>query len=324
MGLGDAGIGRTLADILSPAESQFEDSRDLDDIIARTAAMAVESQGEFRLGAPRPIDLAWLASPVSDDRGVVLGQVIVWTDVTDIRAAERVKDDLAADLSEALRLPLQTISTHAVQALRRGRRNSTDSTLVHGLEVILRNARQVSMHVNDLVDAARFDASALSLDLIEVDIHDVVQQAIDQARAMTTSHRFRLDVPPALPPPRWDPDRIRQALLHVLSNAIKYWPDGGQIAVRVRAQLDGVVISIRDRGLGIPPEQHERVFERYVRIADDPERRRIRGNGLGLHLVRGVVEAHGGTAWIESTGIAGEGTIVHLLLPWLPVTQPDR
>jgi signal transduction histidine kinase len=254
----------------------------------------------------------------------VLGQVIVWTDVTDIRAAERVKDDLAADLSEALRLPLQTISTHAVQALRRGRRNSTDSTLVHGLEVILRNARQVSMHVNDLVDAARFDASALSLDLIEVDIHDVVQQAIDQARAMTTSHRFRLDVPPALPPPRWDPDRVRQALLHVLSNAIKYWPDGGQIAIRVRAQLDGVVISIRDRGLGIPPEQQERVFERYVRLADDPVRRRIRGNGLGLHLVRGVVEAHGGTTWIESTGIAGEGTTVHLLLPWLPGTQPDR
>jgi PAS domain S-box-containing protein len=322
--LGETGIGLTLTDILSPCEEQFEDARDLDDIIARTTEMAVESQGEFRLRAPRPIDVAWLASPVRDDRGIVLGQVVVWTDVTDIRAAERVKDDLAADLSEALRLPLQTISTHAVQALRRGRRTSADTTLVHGLEVILRNARQVSMHVNDLVDAARFDASSLSLDLEEVNVHDVVQQAIDQARAMTTSHRFRLDVPPAVPPPRWDPDRIRQALLHVLSNAIKYWPDGGQIAVRVRAQLDGVVISVRDRGVGVPPEEQERVFERYFRIADDPVRHRIRGNGLGLYLVRGVVEAHGGTVWIESTGVPGEGTIVHLLLPWLPGTPTDR
>ena len=132
-------------------------------------------------------------------QGLVLGQVVVWVDVTHIRAAERVKDDLAADLSEALRLPLQAISTHAVQALRRGRRAGGDSTLVHGLEVILRNARQVSMHVNDLVDAARFDASTLTLDVIEVDVHDVVQQAVDQARAMTTIHRFRLDVPTGHP-----------------------------------------------------------------------------------------------------------------------------
>jgi len=263
-----------------------------------------------------------MASPVRDDRDVVLGQVMIWTDVTDIRAAERLKDDLAADLSEALRLPLQTVSTHAVQALRRGRRNGGDPTLVHGLEVILRNARQVSMHVNDLVDAARFDASDLSLALTEVNAQEIVQQAIDQARAMTTSHRFRLDVPPAVPPPRWDPDRVRQALLHVLSNAIKYWPEGGQIGVRIRAQVDGVIISVRDRGLGVPPAEHERVFERYFRLSGDPARRQIRGNGLGLYLVRGVVEAHGGTAWIESTGVPGEGTIVHLLLPWLPGSTP--
>jgi len=318
------GINLTLTDLLMRYEDRFEDARDLDDLLTRCSERAVESQGELRLRVPRPIDLAWLASPVRDEGGSVLGQVLCWLDVTAIRAAERVKDDLAADLSEALRLPLQTISTHAVQALRRGRRGSADQTLVHGLEVILRNARQVSMHVNDLVDAARFDASTLSLDLMEVDVQEVVQQAIDQARAMTTTHRFRLDIPPAVPPPRWDPDRVRQALLHVLSNAIKYWPEGGQVAVRVRAQLDGVIISVRDRGLGVPPAEHERVFERYFRLAGDPARRRIRGNGLGLHLVRGVVQAHGGTAWIESTGVPGEGTTVHLLLPWLPDGAPSR
>jgi PAS domain S-box-containing protein len=318
IGLEGDGVGLTLAEMLSADEDQFEDPNDLDDIVGRAAVLGADSRGELRLRAPESIDVHWIATPVREADGAVLGQVVVWVDVTHIRAAERVKDDLAADLSEALRLPLQAISTHAVQALRRGRRAGTDSTLLHGLEVILRNSRQVSMHVNDLVDAARFDAATLTLDLIEVDAHDVLQQAVDQARAMTTSHRFRVDIPPAVPPPRWDPDRVRQALLHILSNSIKYWPDGGQITIKARPQLEGIVVSIRDRGLGVPPEEHERIFERYFRLANDPARHRIRGNGLGLYLVRGVVEAHGGTVWIESSGVPGEGTTVHMLLPWLP------
>ena len=324
MGLDGDGVGESVPEILSQYQDRFEDTRDLDDLIARTAELTADARGELRLRLPRPIDLEWLATPVRDERGLAVGQVMVWVDVTHIRAAERVKDDLAADLSEALRSPLHAISTNAVQTLRRGRRAGADPTLVHGLEVILRNARQISMHVNDLVDAARFDAENLTLDLLEVDVHDVVQQAVDQARAMTTTHRFRLDVPPAVPPPHWDPDRVRQALVHVLSNAIKYWPDGGQVTIKVRPQVDGVVISVRDRGLGVPPSEHERVFERYFRLAGDATRRRIRGNGLGLYLVRGVIEAHGGSVWIESAGVPGEGTIVHILLPWMPAVPESR
>ena len=324
VGLEGDGVNLTLAEILSADEELFEDESDFDDVVQRTAELSEESRGEVRLRAPEPIDVHWLASPVRQANGAVVGQIVVWVDVTYIRAAERVKDDLAADLSEALRAPLQAISTHAVQVIRRGRRSHIDANIVHGLESILRNARQVSMHVNDLVDAARFDATSLTLDLTEVDVHDVLQQAVDQARAMTTTHRFRIDIPPAVPPPRWDPDRIRQALLHILSNSIKYWPEGGQIAVKARPQVEGVVISVRDRGLGVPPAEQERVFDRYFRLAGDPERFRIRGNGLGLYLVRGVVEAHGGQVWIESTGVPGEGTTVHLLLPWLPGAVPER
>jgi signal transduction histidine kinase len=318
LGLADDPLGSTLDGLLRPREDQFEDVRELDALLGRPTDPPTDARGELRLRAPASVDLDWIAAPVRDEAGLVLGEVIVWTEVTHIRAAERIKDDLAGDLSDALRSPLQAISTNAVQALRRGRRIGGDATLLHGLEVILRNARQVSMHVNDLVDAARFDATTLLLDLADVDLRSVVELAIDEARAMTTTHRFRLDMPPAMPQPRWDPDRVRQALLHVLTNAIKYSPEGGQISVRVRAQVDGAVISVRDRGLGIPPEEQERVFERFYRLAADPERRKIRGNGLGLYLVRGVVEAHAGTVWLESSGVSGEGTTVYLLLPWQP------
>ena len=135
-GEGD-GVGLTLAEILSPYEDRFEDPAISTTSCTGRPTSASDSSGEFRLRAPEPIDLHWIATPVRQQDGPVLGQVVVWVDVTHIRAAERVKDDLAADLSEALRMPLQAISTHAVQALRRGRRAGTDSTLLHGLEVIL-------------------------------------------------------------------------------------------------------------------------------------------------------------------------------------------
>jgi len=320
IGLPGTGVGMALQEILLRAADDVEDPRDLDEAVAQASERAITSQGSFRLRQPLAIDVDWMATPVRDEQGQVLGQVVIWVDVTHIRAVERVKDELAADLSEALRAPLHSISTYAVQSLRRARRAGGDQFVSHGLEVILRNARQVSMHVNDLVDAARFDPSALRLDLSEVDVRDVVQQAVDESKAITTVHRFRIDVPAAMPNPTWDPVRARQALLHVLSNAVKYWPDGGQIAVRVRPQLEGVVISVRDRGLGIPPDEHERIFDRFYRIASQPAHRRIRGNGLGLFLVQSIVEAHGGTAWIESAGIPGEGTTVFLLLPWSPTT----
>lgn len=310
------GIGMTLQHLLASVADRFEDARDIDDVVASVAEQAVATRGSFRLRGQSSVDVEWVATPVQDERGAVLGQVMIWLDVSHLRATERLKDELADDLSEVLRSPLHSISTYAVQALRRSRRAGGDRLVAHGLEVILRHTRQVSMHVNDLVDAARFDPEALVLETVEVDVRDVVQQAIDQTKAITTIHRFRLDLPEAMPRPRWDPDRARQALLHVLSNAVKYWPEGGQITMKVRPRLEGVVISVRDRGLGIPPDEQERVFERFYRMSGQAARRRIRGNGLGLFLVRGIAEAHGGATWIESSGEPGEGTTVFLLLPW--------
>jgi PAS domain S-box-containing protein len=324
LGLRDDGIGRTLPHLLLGAADRFEDTREIDDLVARVGDRTLASRGAFRLREPAAIDVEWVATPVLDERDMVLGQVIVWLDVTHLRTAERQKDALAADLNDALRSPLHSISTYAVQALRRARRAGSDQIVAHGLEVILRHARQVSMHVTDLVDAAYFDPETLTLDSEEVDVREVVEHAIDRTRALSHIHRFRLDIPDALPHPQWDPDRARQALLHVLSNAVKFWPEGGLITVKVRPRLEGIVISVRDRGLGIPGDDHERVFERFYRVAGSPARRQIRGHGLGLFLVNSIVEAHGGTAWIESAGAPGEGTTVYLLMPWEPVSTQEQ
>ena len=309
-------LGRCASRLASPAAAA--------EVAARLADRDVSDRGELRLERPTPRDLEWTSAPVRDATGATVGQVVVLADLTTIRTAERVRDEFAADVTGDLRSAASAISTYAAQALRRARRPHADPALVPQLEGILRNARQVSSLVGDLLDAARVEVGGGELIPSEVDIGPLVEQAIDQARAMTTRHRFRLDAPATLPPAHCDANLVRRALVNVLSNAIKYWPEGGQIGVRIRPRLDGVFISVRDRGLGIPPHQLERVFERFFRIVDDPARRGIRGNGLGLYLVREIVEAHGGTAWIESTGVAGEPTTVHLLLPWRPAPSGAR
>ena len=315
-------LGWSAEELAHAAAPLLEHPAVVEQIVGQVGADRADvSRVEVRLVRPRARDLEWVATPVHDELGEVVGRVVVLHDLTDIRALERVKDEYAARMSRELRTPLAAVSAYAAQALRRGRQAGADRSLVHSLEVILRNARQLTGLVGDLSDAARFDAARVEptsrdLALTEVDVLGLVAQAADQARAMTTVHRVRLDTPVTMPPAWWDPDRVRQALINVLNNAIVYWPEGGQIGVRVRPRAEGVLISVWDRGLGIPPDQLERVFERFYRVPDDPARAHLPGTGLGLHLVAGVVRAHGGTVWAESTGVAGEGTLVHLMLPW--------
>lgn len=282
---------------------------------------------ELRVARPRRCDLErvttamWGPADDEDDpdaerRDEVVGWVTLYRDVSHIRDAQRVKNEFVLGAGRELRQPLTAISAYAVQGLRKARQVQADRSIVRGLEVVLRNARQLTVLVGDLLEAERPDVARQDLVLAQLDVLALVAQAVDEARAVTTLHRLRVDAPVSMPAAHWDSDHVRQALINVLTNAIKYSPDGGQIGVRVRPHSDGVLVSVRDRGIGVSPDQLERIFERFYRVVDGPARQRVRGSGLGLHLVRTVVRAHGGAVWAESTGEPGQGTVVHLLLPW--------
>ena len=282
------------------------------------------ADGELERGDVERGDVEVLGAPLTDDGGAPVGRFVLYRDLTASRRVERLKDELATATGREVQAGLAAISAYAAQSLRRARQGHADRSIGHGLEVILRNARQLTAAIGELLDATKPDVEAIDLDPVDVGVLTVVEQAIDQARAMTTVHRVRIDAPAGLPTARWDPDRVRRALVNVLGNAIKHWPEGGQIGVRVRPDEQGILISVRDRGPGIPPESLERVFDRFYRVPQTSGRRSVRGSGLGLSLVKAVVLAHGGTAWAESSGIVGEGTIVHLLLPWRPPETPRR
>jgi signal transduction histidine kinase len=160
---------------------------------------------------------------------------------------------------------------------------------------------------------SRIEAGALSMEKEDVQIHTLLQEAIEAIRIQTSRHSFVLEAPTGLPRALADPRRIRQVVHNLLENAVKYSPDGGQITVRAKPASQHLTVSVSDQGIGIPRQYQNRVFERFFQV-DSASTRRAGGSGLGLAICRGIVEAHGGHIWFESD--PGRGSTFYFTLPW--------
>ncbi len=167
--------------------------------------------------------------------------------------------------------------------------------------------------VHDLVDVASIDAGRLSLRPSLHDAGQVVREALEAVRGLGREREVELALEVASPVPlRCDRDRLHQVLVNLLSNAIHVTPPGGQVTARAAALEAEALLTVRDRGPGIPPEELPRLFERWYR-----GRARYPGSGLGLAIAQAIVQAHGGRIWAES--VEGEGCTFAVALP----RQPD-
>ena len=176
---------------------------------------------------------------------------------------------------------------------------------------INKESERLNRMINDMLDLDRIEAGRLVLHPQPVAINNLLQDAVNRARATSERHFIAANFDASSPTVQCDPDRIAQVLANLLSNAIKYSPDGGDIAV-TSAVRDGVVeVSVRDHGLGIAPEFKERLFSRYERY--EKAGNKILGTGLGLAITRQIVEMSGGKVWVESQ--PGEGSDFHFTLP---------
>jgi PAS domain S-box-containing protein len=240
----------------------------------------------------------------------------------DAEAANRGKDDFLAVLSHELRTPLQAMLGW-LRLLRSGRLD--EAAAAKALETIERNTRAQTKLIGDLLDVSGILAGKLRVEPRIMDLDAAVEAAVESVRATAEAHGITLTAErePGALTIAGDPVRIDQVLGNLLSNALKFTPAGGTVHVRLRSAGSEACLAVEDSGIGIAPEVLPHVFDRF-RQADSSTTRRHGGLGLGLALVRHLVETHGGRVRAESAGVGRGATfIVHLPLVAAP-TAPGR
>jgi two-component system phosphate regulon sensor histidine kinase PhoR len=242
------------------------------------------------------------------------GALLVLFDQTEIRRLEAVRRDFVANVSHELKTPLTSISGYAETILT----DHPDPEITRRfLETILSNARRMQRLVDDLLDLSRIEAGRWQPEREPVDIaaavHDVWSGLADRAAGRRIE--LSLEVEPGAEAVPADPDGLRQVLLNLIDNSLRYSPVGARITCGSRKDGDGIVVSVSDTGPGIAGEHLPRIFERFYR-ADHSRSRDEGGTGLGLAIVKHLVEAHDGRVWAESA--RGRGTTVSC---WFPLAD---
>jgi signal transduction histidine kinase/CheY-like chemotaxis protein len=241
---------------------------------------------------------------------------------SEAEAASRLKDEFLATLSHELRTPLNAILGWTMM-LRLGQVET--SQVSHALEVVERNARAQAQLIEDVLDMARIITGKLRVELSPVTLAPIVESAIEASRpgAMAKGIAIRLAVAD-VPTIRGDAGRLQQILWNLISNAVKFTPPGGEVVVSMRLVGSHAVVTVSDNGPGLAPEFLPFIFDRF-RQADQSVTRGHGGLGLGLSIVKHLVELHGGTVRAESAGLGqGASFLVALPVPVLLEVPPER
>ncbi len=250
------------------------------------------------------------AAPICTPEGEILGAVVTFTDVTALHELQEQMEDLLRAVSHDLRNPLQAVLGPAQLLERRLAKAGLDREREDARTVVAAAQRMDTM-IQDLVDAARSESGQIRLERRPVDLQSFALDLKQRLAPSLETVRIEIAMPAGLPSVSADPTRLERILTNLWSNALKYSAPGTPIVVRARQEGDAVITSVTDRGRGIPPEELPHIFERYYRARATQEARE--GLGLGLHITRRLVEAHGGSIWVESE--PGVGSTFSFSLP---------
>ncbi len=231
-----------------------------------------------------------------------------------LREADRLRSQFISSVSHELRSPLTLIKGYSTSLLRQDVAWDRP-TEQEFLRVIDEKTDVLRDLIDKLLQSAKLEAGALKLVKEPVLIPQLAHKAVDDAELKAKGHRFTVDFPPSFPVVEADLRCLEQVLHNLLQNAVKYSPAGSEIVVRGETNDGSVVVSVADQGIGISTEHQDKVFGRFYRV-DDPLVRSTGGSGLGLSIIKGHIEAHGGRVWLESE--PGQGSRFYFSLPIEP------
>lgn len=257
-----------------------------------------------------------LAPLKGEPQGNVRGVVLVLLDMTRERRLEEMRREFVANVSHELRTPLTYLQGYT-EAILDGLAADPAEEKKY-LKIILDETLRLRRLVSDLLDLSRIEAGQVDLPLEEVRLVELVDQVLPKLVPMTADKNLELvtQIGPELPPVWGNPDRLQQVLINLLDNALRHTPDGGRVTVTAR-EIEGnmVAVSVSDTGPGVPPEDLPYLFERFYKV-EKARTRTTAGTGIGLAIVRSVVEAQGGQVWAESS--PGAGTTITFTIPCRP------
>ena len=224
---------------------------------------------------------------------------------------DRMKTELLSSVSHELRTPLATIKGYCSMILDYYDRLAEEEKLEYLKSIDGASDRLIEL-IDHLIDMSRLESGLINLEQETIDIAHLLKETVTEARLRAPEHKIVLQLPKVLPKVYVDSRRIRQVMDNIINNAVSYSEAGTTIKIQARPEKSELLISVADEGIGIPPREIEKVFERMYRVENE-QTANEKGLGLGLAICRGLVEKHGGRIWIRSK--LGQGSIVYFTLP---------
>ena len=292
----------------------LENEYTFDELISETGNVLLDYSTDYN-----PYILRANFSVIQRETGFVNGLIAVLHDVTEQEKIEMERREFVANVSHELRTPLTTMRSY-LEALSDGAWK--DETIAPNfLNVAQNETERMIRLVNDLLKLSKMDSKDYRLSKEWVDLVVFYNKIIDRfelTKDEKLSFERKLPDKPILV--EIDPDKLTQVIDNIISNALKYSPEGGKVTFKIKEQDDEVIVSIADQGVGIPKGNVEKIFGRFYRV-DKARTRKLGGTGLGLAIAKEMVEAHGGRIWARS--IEGKGTTIFFSLPYVKYEEDE-
>jgi len=310
-------VGRRDTEVLGRTYLEVIRQPRLNEFITEVLTQSATSSTEITVGAGPERTFQVKASPLAQGAGQSPGLVLVFHDITELRRMEQVRKDFVANVSHELRTPLTAIKGY-IEALQDGAIEDREQR-DRFLETLRKQTDRLDLIITDLLLLAKIESGQVPLKQEPVALASLIDRTVGLLRHLIEQKQQQvvMKIPPELPPILGDEERLGQVFSNLLDNAIKYTPEQGTITVSAELSKAApppttIDVSVADTGIGIPPQDLPRIFERFYRV-DKARSRELGGTGLGLSIVKHLVEGHGGTITVES--LPNRGTKFRVRLP---------